>query len=124
MLSKRKIKMVSVIILSIILIMIMGNVAFAANTITVPKPTDIQESELGGVGDTIGKILGIIQWGGIVVAVIIAMYLGIKYITSSPEGKAEIKKTLALYIGGMVLLLSASAIVGFIQTTIGSATVA
>ena len=48
------------------------------------------------------------------------MFLGIKYITASPDGKAEIKKTLALYVGGIALLLSASVIVGSIQDALSS----
>ena len=84
----------------------------ATFAVTVPSPTDVNTNGLDG---TVGSILGIIRWAGIVIAVIIAMFLGIKYITASPDGKAEIKKTLALYVGGIALLLSASVVVGIIQ---------
>lgn len=113
MLNKKSIKVISIVILAIVLLMSIGSTVFAATTI--PGITDPQTGELN---NTVGIILGIIRWGGIIIAVIMAMFIGIKYITSSPDGKAEVKKTAMYYVGGIVLLLAASTIVTFIGNTI------
>ena len=110
MLNKKSIKVISIVLLAVVLLVTVASTISAA--VTVPTPTEVST---GDIENTVSSILGIIRWAGIVIAVIIAMFLGIKYITASPDGKAEIKKTLALYVGGIALLLSASVIVGIIQ---------
>lgn len=117
MLNKKSMKILTVILLAVVLLMVVGSPVFATD---VPKPALINGDNLDEVNNTVETILGIIQWGGIIAAVVMAMFIGIKYITASPDGKAEVKKTLAFYIAGCAILLSASAIVGFIQKTIGS----
>ena len=120
MLSKKSIKVISVLVLAVMMLITLGNVAMA---VTIPPVTgDVAES--ADLNDTIGKVLGVIQWAGIIIAVIIAMFVGIKFITSSPEGKAEVKKTALFYVGGIVLLLAASTIVRVIANSIKSGTVA
>lgn len=111
MLSKKSIKVISIVVLAIMMLMTIGSVAFAAE---IPTPNDVTVSE--DISTAVGNILGIIKWAGLVVAVAIAMFIGIKYITASPEGKAEVKKTLIYYVAGIVILLSATAIVTLIQT--------
>ena len=110
MLSKKSIKIISVVLLVAMLLLTVGSTVFAVD---VPKANDVTIDQ--NLSNTIGNVLGFIRWGGIVAAVIIAMFIGIKYITSAPEGKAEIKKTLGYYVGGIVILLSASTIVTVIQ---------
>ena len=113
MLNKKSIKVLNIIVIAIMLLMVMGNAVFA----TVPTVTPYSPDE--NVNGTVGKILGIIQWGGIVAAVAVAMFIGIKYITASPDGKAEIKKTVLFYVLGIVILLSASGIVTAIKSGLG-----
>ena len=110
MLSKKSIKIISVVLFVVMLLLTVGSTVFAVD---VPKANDVTIDQ--NLSNTIGNVLGFIRWGGIVAAVIIAMFIGIKYITSAPEGKAEIKKTLGYYVGGIVILLSASTIVTVIQ---------
>lgn len=112
MLSKKSIKVLSILLMVVMLLVTIGNSVFA---MTVPEPEPWSPAEGSDLDTTVGKVLGIIQWAGIVAAVAIAMFIGIKYITSSPEGKAELKKTLLFYVAGIVILLSASAIVTAIQ---------
>lgn len=118
MLSKKSIKVISILVLAVMMLITFGNVAMA---VTIPGPTEVSSSDLN---ETIGKVLGVIQWAGIIIAVIIAMFVGIKFITSSPEGKAEVKKTALFYVGGIVLLLAASTIVRVIANSIKAGTVA
>ena len=61
-----------------------------------------------------GQIADIITTVGIVVAVIVILILGIKYMMGSASEKAEYKKTMIPYVVGAVLILGGSAIVKII----------
>lgn len=113
MLSKKSMKVVSVILLVMMMLVTLSNMCFAYN---VPSPN--QNAGGGKLTGPVEMIMGIVQWGGIVAAVIMAMVIGIKYVTASPDGKAEVKKTLTIYVTGIVLMLSASTIVTFIKDQI------
>ena len=76
-----------------------------------PSGSDIQD-----VGNT---IIGIIQAVGSIVAVVVLLILGIKYMMGSAEEKAEYKKIMLPYLIGAVILLLASNIVGAIFNTVG-----
>lgn len=114
MLNKKSIKILSIVAIIMILLSTIGSSVFAM-TIPDPDPSKVKSTNLD---TTISTVLAIIQYGGIIAAVVIAMIIGIKYITSAPEGKAEVKKTATFYIAGIVLLLSASLIVRLIGNTI------
>ena len=70
----------------------------------------------GGSADTTGisnvgaNIVSIITTIGIIVAVIVLLVLGIKYMMGSAAEKAEYKKTMIPYLVGAVLIFGASAI--------------
>ena len=63
----------------------------------------------------IGMIINVAQIIGTGVAIIMLIVLAIKYISASPEGKAEIKKNATIYIVGAVILFAASGILGIIR---------
>ena len=54
------------------------------------------------------NIMGVIQVVGVVLAVIILMVIGIKYMMGSAEEKAEYKKTMIPYLVGAILIFAAS----------------
>lgn len=56
------------------------------------------------------QIIGIITTVGVVVAVIVLLILGIKYMMGSASEKAEYKKTMIPYLVGSILIFGASAI--------------
>lgn len=114
--NKKFIKVLSIIMLVVMMLVVIGSSVSAEPTVPTPSDVNINSS----VTNTVNTVLGIVKYGGIVVAVCVAMFIGVKYITASPEGKAEVKKTIMFYVGGIVILLSASAIVTAIQSTLGS----
>ena len=117
-----KIILVTITILSILL-MLGGNI-FASGTAGSDfskqylqkggEENDITR-KVGGIGNT---ILSIFQAVGTIIAVIMLVWLGIKYIMASPEGKAEIKKQAFAYILGALLLFGASWIVPIIASVV------
>ena len=63
----------------------------------------------------VGKmVVAIVQTVGIVVAVVVLLVLGIKYMMGSAEEKAEYKKTLLPYIIGAAMVFGASVLTGVI----------
>ena len=59
-------------------------------------------------------VLGIVQAVGYTVSVITATIVGIKYLLTSPDGKAEIKKQAYTYLIGCVLLFAGTTFVTII----------
>lgn len=64
--------------------------------------------------NTVSAVIGVIQAVGMSTAVITLTVIGIKYILTSPEGKAEVKKQMYPYIIGCILLFAGSGLVGVI----------
>ena len=91
---------------------------FAFNTyVMAMKPEEIAggltgtPTDASGSVTTIGnQIIGIITTIGVVVAVVVLLVLGIKYMMGSASEKAEYKKTMIPYLVGAILIFGASAI--------------
>ena len=65
---------------------------------------------VGGITNVGANIVSIITTIGIIVALIVLLILGIKYMMGSASEKAEYKKTMIPYLVGAVLIFGASAI--------------
>lgn len=63
-----------------------------------------------------GPVLGAIQYIGIGIAVLVLAVIGIKYLLTSVEGKAEYKKTMIPYIIGCAFLIFTSLIVKIVAS--------
>lgn len=64
----------------------------------------------------VGTILGVIRYIGIIVAVAMVMYVGIKYLTSGAGKKAEAKETMVpVLIGAALLALAPSVVIWILQ---------
>ena len=74
---------------------------------------------VGVTTGVMGTILTATEYIGFGIAMLMILVLAIKYMTASPEAKAEISKTSTAYIVGAVVLFSASAILGIIQSIAG-----
>lgn len=84
------------------------------------KPTDLYPDSTTTITgqDEIGKfgkqIVGVVQTVGIVVAVVILLVLGIKYMMGSAEEKADYKKSMIPYIVGAILIFASTTIVNIV----------
>jgi hypothetical protein len=100
-----------------VLLRIAGGMIFLSNIATVSlagglqAPSPKPPSNLSGIDDTVGNVLGVIQWIGIIVAVAMIMYVGIKYMTSTAGKKAEAKETMVPVLIGAALLALAPTVV-------------
>ncbi len=87
--------------------------------IVLPTGTTVNNSDVNKIANF---IIGLIQAVGAAVAVVIILIIGIKYMTSSPEGKADYKGTMIPYLVGAALVFAGSWIASAIAEAIINAT--
>ena len=97
-------------IITILLIIAMGMPIVLADSAITPNSLNATYSNTGGIQSVGEKIMWIVQTAGVVIAVIVLMVLGIKYMMGSAEEKAEYKKTMIPYIVGAILIFAATTI--------------
>lgn len=108
----KKIKIISTILTSVMLVAMLATVSMAdvdAGSIA-GQLTGTQTSASGSVVTLGNQLIGIITTVGVVVAVVVLLVLGIKYMMGSAQEKAEYKKTMIPYLVGAILIFGASAI--------------
>lgn len=109
--NKKTMKILAFVVTLFMVIAMMSSVVNAASGVNL-TPNQItanidsnSQTQITSVGR---KIVGIIQVIGIVIAVVVIMVVGIKYMMGSVEEKAEYKKTMMPYIIGAVLIFAGS----------------
>ena len=107
--SKKTMKILTTIA-TILLIVSMGASIVCAATDIGGVSIDPKTENTGDITKVGNKIMGILQVVGVLIAVIILMVLGIKYMMGSAEEKAEYKKTMIPYIVGAILIFAAATI--------------
>ena len=114
---KLKVEKIIAIIMIALLVASVSTIVSASGIIVDPSDIRGQGTGASSAIQTIsGDILGVAQVIGVAVAVIMLIVLAIKYISASPEGKAEIKKSAYVYILGAVLLFGGVFILNIIQS--------
>ena len=100
-------KLVS-ILLTLAIMATMMSAVLASN---IPEPnTQPPSTEMS---NAVSNILGAIQWIGYVFAVGMLLYIGIKYMMSAANEKADLKKGAINYVIGAVVVVAASTIFGW-----------
>lgn len=113
--SKKTMKILTTIA-TILLILSMGASIVCAATDIGGVSIDPKTENTGDITKVGNKIMGILQVVGVLIAVIILMVLGIKYMMGSAEEKAEYKKTMIPYIVGAVLIFAGTSLVRVIYS--------
>ena len=136
---KKSIKVISTLLLTIMLVASIAGTVLAVDPNTVLNGLNgngnVQTNDLTKVGNNIvtknqnlngnadsqitkvgGNIVNIIQIVGIVIAVIVLLVIGIKYMIGSASEKAEYKKTMIPYIVGAVLIFAGTSLVRVIYS--------
>ena len=111
---KKTIKVMFSILLMAIMIFFSLMPIFAATG--APDPTELKGKEVNveSMENIGGQVITIVSVAGSIIAVIVLIVLGIKYMMGSAEEKAEYKKTLLPYIVGAAFVFAASALAGII----------
>mgnify|MGYP001624592847 CR=1 FL=1 len=110
---KKAVNVLRVLLIVLMLISIGTTICSASGINAAQIAENLKGSETSASGDiqNIGNsIIGIITTVGVVVAVVVLLILGIKYMMGSAQEKAEYKKTMIPYLVGALLIFGASAI--------------
>ena len=114
---KKSIKVISTLLLTIMLVASIAGTVLAVDPNTVLNGLNgngnVQTNDLTKVCN---NIVTIIQVVGIVIAVIVLLVIGIKYMMGSASEKAEYKKTMIPYIVGAVLIFAGTSLVRVIYS--------
>ena len=108
-------------IMAIVILTIISTLLITSNVLANGLDTEItpQASNAAtNVTKVAGQVLNIIQIVGVAVATIMLTILGIRYVSLSPNEKAEYKKGMTIYVIGAVLLFGASMLIGVIRNFI------
>lgn len=108
----KQVKIVTTILMVIAIIATISNVVYGSgilNSLASANPDNVSgATQITKLGST---IVGILQVVGIVVAVVVLLVIGIKYMMGSAEEKAEYKKVMVPYVVGALLIFAATSIV-------------
>ncbi len=118
---KKQVKIITTILMILAILCSLANIVFGSAIITSlsgDKTTAITSTGMTNLG---GKIIGTIQVLGIIIAIVVLLVLGIKYMVGSAEEKAEYKKTMMPYVVGALLIFAASTIVNILYGVISGA---
>lgn len=110
-------------IMAIVILTIISTLLITSNVLANGLDTEItpQASNAAtNVTKVAGQVLNIIQIVGVAVATIMLTILGIRYVSLSPNEKAEYKKGLTIYVIGAVLLFGASILIEVIKNFVSS----
>ena len=115
--NTKTMKILTMVFSIIAVVSMLSTVVFAATgTLTTPAgmKNKVKYDGTDDIANFGGKLMGILQTVGVVVAVVILMVLGIKYMMGSAEEKAEYKKTMMPYIIGALLIFGATTIANMV----------
>ena len=119
---KKQVKIISIMLVVLMALTAISSVVLAAPDLSstikdMANGTGNQPSEVINLGKTIVTIM---QTVGIVVAVVVLLIIGIKYMIGSAEEKAEYKKTMIPYIVGAILIFASTTIVNVVYNLANS----
>lgn len=116
--KNKTLKIMAIVILTIISTLLITSNVLATGTGLDTEITPQASDAAANVQNIAGKVLNIVQIVGVAVATIMLTVLGIKYVSASPNEKAEYKKGMTIYVIGAVLLFGASMLIGVIRNFI------
>lgn len=103
-------KILAIIIIAILICFCSSTVFAFANIKPNPNPPGADK-----IIDVAGMIIGVIQIVALAVAVIMLLVLAMKYMTAAPGEKADIKKSLSVYVIGAVILFAGAGVLEIIE---------
>lgn len=105
------IKKIAIILIILTIVTLSMNVfSFAISNPDAWKPGKMSDKDKKKVGDITGNILANIRTVGIFLSVIMLTIIGLKYILSAADEKANYKENMVPYVAGCFLLAATTTI--------------
>ena len=108
-------KLVLTFLLMVLVVFTAINISYATGEIDPDSYKSIYST--AGVSDLrtkAGMAINIVQIGGTAVSLVALIAMGVKYMTSSPNEKADIKTKLVPYVIGTIIFFAASNLVALV----------
>ena len=118
---KKTVKLISILLFVAMISISLTTVVSASGIDAANLANQLKGNTSAAQGDVMNignQIIGIITTVGVVVAVVILLVLGIKYMMGSASEKAEYKKTMIPYLIGCILIFCISTIVSIIYNLV------
>lgn len=119
---KKTVRVLSIVIMVAMILSMIANVALAYAPSQLN--TYISNAENGnlarGAAQIGGQIVAVIRVIGTIAALAILVLLGVKYMTASTEGKADIKSSMVPYLVGAILVFGGTWIGTWIYTSVNN----
>lgn len=109
----RKINIIILLFLFLSLVVNITGVSYANGWDEEFEGTTIGEE--ARIVRAINRVIGILQIIGMTSAVIMLTVIGIKYVSTSPQGRADMKKGLIAYVIGAVILLCTTGVLQLVK---------
>ena len=117
--GNKKLIIINILIITTCLIIALSTAVNALSDVSSEYMTGKTDTQIGSNITNIGNMfIGVIQVVGGAVAIIMLVMVGIKYISASPNERADMKKGLTAYVVGAVILFSAVGILTILKDTI------
>lgn len=118
----KKINFIIMVTIFMLVLFLLSNFTFAKSDINtvisgMKNVTSIENAGTSGIGGVFNAVIGVIQYAGSGIALIVVTICGIKYMLASSQEKADIKKQITPIVIGCFLLFAAVNIVGIIAET-------
>lgn len=107
----KAIRIISILMMTVLVVGALSTPVFAS-LVDGFNPDPYAGQDFRNIFDS---IIGIVQVVGTGIAIIMLMYLGIKYLISAPDEKAKIKNTAIPFVIGAVILFAAVNILAAIE---------
>ena len=102
----------NIVLMIMILLLAIPSIIFAFDP-GIGNPSPSVPSDIGTLAK---KFLGAIQWIGYAIAIGMLIYIGVKYVMSAANEKANMKQALINYIIGALIIAIVSTLFGWIVT--------
>ena len=121
----RIVKICTIIFGLLCVFILISNISFAYDYSGLIKNADTAFNKNGGNAATstknlVGAIISVVRIISVGVAIIMLVVLAIKYMSSAPNDRAEIKKHAVVYVVGAVVVFASSGILGIIRDFAGN----
>lgn len=116
----RKTSIKTIILISLMSIIVLNLISTSVLAVNPENYAPSQQINSPKFLERAGIVLGWIKYLGILISVVVIAVIGIKYMFSSIEGKAEFKKSMIPYLIGCLLLIGVSAMIKVMEIFIES----
>lgn len=115
--KKWTVNVISILMIVAMLVMVASPV-FAAG-ISVEDLTGETTTDMTKLRDFGNTLIGILRGVGTIIAVVVLVIMGIKYLMASVEEKADFKKAMIPYVVGALLVFASTWIASFVIQLVG-----